>query len=75
MKKKIKINCATLGKDLKIVFKKEFSESDLAKNYIFSKICIYDTDFNNELVDLTDDEIFMVNFKAFIQLSLVKYFF
>ena len=75
LKKKIKSTKALSGKELKCLVNKEFNESDLIRNYTLSKILVNDADFENELMDVTDDELFMVNFKVFIQVLTVKKFF
>ena len=61
LKKKVKSAKALSGKDLKLLVNKEFSESELVGSYVLSKILINDVDFQNELLDVDDDEIFMVN--------------
>ena len=70
-KKKIKLNSCKTGKDLKLLIENEFSESPQLKNHMLYKILIIDPDFDNELVDLDENETFQVNLKVFVEKKMV----
>ena len=73
VKKKIKLNSPKSGKELKVIIDKEIVESEQLKSFKCSKILIKDADFDDELVDIGDEDVFSANTKVFIQLSLVYY--
>jgi hypothetical protein len=71
LKKKVKCERSQTGLEIKDLMKIAFSEFNLLNNYAVKRILINDVDFENELVDLPDVDIFAENLKVFVELCLV----
>ncbi len=70
-KKKVKCERPHSGLEIKDLMKIAFSEFNLLNNYAAKRIMINDVDFDNELVDMPEVDIFSDNLKAFVELSWV----